>query len=262
MHPIPQIKHPSGRMLDNNDSAIKYIELILENNHPEDFPPLPLPEGFHFTMYQPGDEIPWMEIETSAREFVTHEEGVEAWKRYYGGKEQELSERMFFVETLEGQKVATATAYYEPEDTSGAGWLHWVAVRREFQGRGLARPLIAQALCRLAQLGYSSVKIPTQTNTWLAAGIYLDFGFHPFPPNLQESLEGYRILKTITNHPALDVIDPAEPEEIWDWENVALEEKLRRAHPDLIHYKVWKDKGILSYCAGGETAEARLSEIK
>ena len=110
---------------------------------------------------------------------------------------------MYFIETSAGRKVGTATAYYEPADRSGAGWLHWVAVHRDYQGKGLARPLIAQALNRLVQLGYSSIKIPTQTNTWLAASIYLDFGFHPFPPNLEKNLEGYRILKTITDHPAL-----------------------------------------------------------
>lgn len=256
---FPAVRHPLGRLPDNNDSALKYYELILENNHPEAFRPLPLPEGFHFSTFQPGDEEEWIAIETSAREFVTRREGLEAWQHYYGGREEELPGRMYFVETETGEKVATATAYYEPEDLSGAGWLHWVAVRREYQGRGLARPLIAQALYRLAQLHYPSVKIPTQTNTWLAASIYLDFGFHPFGPNLERNLEGYRILKTLTSHPALHDIEPASPGDLWDMENVRLEEKLRMEHPDLIHYKVWKEKGILSYITENGAFEKNIA---
>lgn len=131
------------------------------------------------------------------------EEGESAWKRYYAGKEKELENRMFFVETTDGEKVATATAFYEPRDLSGAGWLHWVAVKREYQGKGIAKALISHTLHRLKELGYPSIKIPTQTNTWVATRLYLDFGFRPVPQNAVDSQIGYGILKTLTNHPAL-----------------------------------------------------------
>ena len=105
----------------------------------------------------------------SAREFVLEEEGEMAWKNYYGGREEELTDRMLFIEDSSGEKVATATAFYDSRDTSGAGWLHWVAVKRTQQGKGLARPLISKALHRLTELGYTDIKVPTQTNTWVAA---------------------------------------------------------------------------------------------
>lgn len=44
---------------------------------------------------------------------MSYEQGVEAWDKYYGGKEAELIERMVFIEDAEGRKVATATAYYD-----------------------------------------------------------------------------------------------------------------------------------------------------
>ena len=97
-----------------------------------------------------------------------------AWKNYYGGREEELTDRMLFIEDSSGEKVATATAFYDSRDTSGAGWLHWVAVKRTQQGKGLARPLISKALHRLTELGYTDIKVPTQTNTWVAAKLYLD----------------------------------------------------------------------------------------
>ncbi len=199
---------------DNHDSRIKYYEILLYNDNPQKIKEYPLPNGYRFVYYKNGDRDSWIEIEKSAKEFETYEEGLRAWEKYYGGHESELGERMFFVEAENGEKVATATAYYEPRDASGAGWLHWVAVRRDFQGKGLARPLISHTLLRLAELGYKTFKIPTQTTTWVAARLYLDFGFKPIPENAVSSYEGYRILRTLTGHPALEEFPPCKFEDI------------------------------------------------
>lgn len=199
---------------DNHDQRIKYYEILLYSDNVCSFKEYPLPEGFRFVYYSYGDRDKWIEIEKSAKEFETYEQGLAAWNKYYGGKENELYNRMLFIETEDGEKVATATAYYEPRDKSGAGWLHWVAVRRDFQGRGLARPLISHTLVRLAQLGYKTVKIPTQTTTWVAAGLYLEFGFKPVAENAVNSYEGYRILRTLTNSPVLSDFPPCELRDI------------------------------------------------
>ena len=192
---------------DNHDDRIPYYELLLERTL-EDLPQLLLPEGYRFVFYRPGDRDAWIDIEKSAKEFSTYEQGLEAWNRYYGDREYELAERMVFVENTNGEKVATATAFYDitNRDKSGAGWLHWVAVRREHQGKGLSKPLIAYVLGLMRELGYSHAKIPTQTTTWLACKIYLDFGFAPIPQNAVNSRDGWRIIKALTNHAALDEI--------------------------------------------------------
>lgn len=191
-------------VFDNHDSRIRYVHLLLERDL-ENLPQYPLPEGYRFVFYRDGDRDAWIEIEKSAREFETTEQGLDAWQRYYAAHEAELLGRMVFVVNAAGQKVATATAFYDVtgEDRSGDGWLHWVAVRREEQGRGLSKPLIAYTLSRLRELGYTHAKIPTQTNTWLACKIYLDFGFRPVPENAVESRLGWQILKRLTGHPAL-----------------------------------------------------------
>lgn len=77
--------------------------------------------------------------------------------RYFADHLDILPGRMFFIENYKGEKVATATAYYDiyGRDNSGDGWLHWVAVRRDYQGKGLSKPLITYALNILHQLGHS-----------------------------------------------------------------------------------------------------------
>lgn len=201
---------------DNHDDRIAYYELLLEKSTLEDIPEYPLPEGYRFVFYKPGDRDTWIEIEKSAKEFVSWEQGIESWNRYYAGKDSELIDRMVFVENAFGEKVATATAFYDiyGRDQSGAGWLHWVAVKREYQGRGLSKPLISYVLRLMNGLGYTHGKIPTQTNTWLACRIYLDFGFTPIPANALHSRTGWKIIKTLTDHPALAAFDYADEMEM------------------------------------------------
>ena len=200
---------------DNHDERIKYYELMLERDL-EGILHFPLPEGYRYVFYQEGDRDQWIDIEKSAREFTSYEQGLEAWNRYYGGREDTLTNRMVFIEDADGRKVATATAYYDVRgiDKSGDGWLHWVAVRREYQGRGLAKPLITHVLDIMRDLGYTHAKIPTQTTTWLACKIYLDLGFCPVPENAVHSRDGWRIVKTLTDHEALKEFETAKADEI------------------------------------------------
>lgn len=195
---------------DNHDERIKYYELLLERDLDE-LPQFPLPEGYRFVFYQPGDRDAWIAIEKSAKEFTDYAQGLEAWNRYYAGQEEMLPGRMVFIENADGEKVATATAYYDVtnRDKSGSGWLHWVAVRREYQGKGLSKPLISHVLGILRKLGYTHAKIPTQTTSWLACRIYLDFGFLPIPENAVHSKSGWEIIRALTNHAALSSFEPA-----------------------------------------------------
>ncbi|MDE7176239.1 MAG: GNAT family N-acetyltransferase [Lachnospiraceae bacterium] len=109
---------------------------------------------------------------------------------------------------FEGEKVATATAFYDinGRDTSNDGWLHWVAVKREYQGKGLSKPLITYVLRVMNQLGHAHAKIPTQTNTWLACKVYMDLGFLPIKENLKHNCEGWRMIKALTGHSALQTL--------------------------------------------------------
>ena len=201
--------------LDNHDSRIKYYELLLERDL-DNIPSLPLPDGYRFVFYKDGDRDDWIAVEKSAKEFSSYEQGLEAWNKFYGDRENTLYNRMVFIENANREKVATATAYYDitGRDSSGSAWLHWVAVRRDYQGRGLAKPLISHVLGLMREFGYTHAKIPTQTTTWVACKVYLDFGFLPLPQNAVNSREGWRIMKALTNHPALIGFDAAAVDEM------------------------------------------------
>lgn len=99
--------------LDNHDSRLKYYHLFMTMPAETEIPHYDLPAGYSFTTYAPGDRDTWIEIEKSAKEFSTFEEGVDAWQRYYGKHEDVLPDRMFFIVDPNGKKVATATAFFD-----------------------------------------------------------------------------------------------------------------------------------------------------
>ena len=201
--------------LDTHDGRIRYYELMLQADI-TGMEEIPLPAGYSYAFYQDGDRDAWIDIEKSAKEFSTYEEGLDAWGRYYADHTAELYDRMVFVVNAAGEKIATATAFYDIRgiDQSGDSWLHWVAVRREWQGKGLSKPLISHVIQVMKQLGYTRAKIPTQSTTWLAVKVYLDLGFRPIEKNYIRCRDGWRIVKRLTDHPALKDLDPAGDDEI------------------------------------------------
>lgn len=201
--------------LTNHDPRIRYYELMLRGEI-MDMPEIPLPAGYHYETYRDGDRDVWIEIEKSAKEFDTYEQGLDAWKRYYADRTNELPGRMVFVVNEAGEKVATATAFYDIRgmDQSADGWLHWVAVRREDQGKGLSKPLISHVIQIMKALGQTHCKIPTQTTTWVAVKVYLDLGFLPIEKNLVNSRDGWCIIKRLTDHPALSELEASKDEDV------------------------------------------------
>lgn len=222
-------------MRENVCKTLKYYDLILYHNL-MNLPAYSLPEGYSFRFYQPGDEENWLEIEASAREFLCPEEGREAWQRYYGGKEEKLKSRMLFVMDAKGNPVATATAFDDQKDEA-AGWLHWVAVRREHQGKGISKPLVYKALQILKEMGYPYACVPTQTTTWLAVKVYLDCGFIPW----KGEAEGWRIIRTLTNHPKLQEYSLLTKQEIYDPVMLDMEKQVYTLFPDAVDFSIWTE---------------------
>lgn len=199
----------------NHDSRLRNFNLVLERDL-EYFPQNSLPDGYHFTFFQEGDRDDWITIEQSAKVFDSYEEGLDAWKKYYYENENMLTERMVFIENEAGQKIATATAYFGEKDNSESGWLLWVAICREYQGRGLSKPLLTFTLNIMKDIGHTHVKVVTQTITWLACKTYLEFGFVPNQANMVESRDGWRMIRTLTNHPVLEDFERMRMEDMID----------------------------------------------
>ena len=201
---LDHLPAPEPGNYETHDDSLCYIDLLFEGEL-NNIPHFELPEGYRFVSYSNGDKEAWIDIELSSKEILSREHGEECWQRYYGNAGSELPQRMFFIEDKAGNKIATATAFYDihGKGKPGEGQLHWVAIKEEAQGRGLSKPLITYVLGVMKELGYTSVKIHTQTNTWLACKVYFDLGFRPETESITENRAGWKMIELLTGRKML-----------------------------------------------------------
>ena len=58
------------------DKSIPYHDVLMRRDAGKPLPVQPLPEGFHFVPFNPGDEMDWAEIETSVGEFASTDDAL------------------------------------------------------------------------------------------------------------------------------------------------------------------------------------------
>ena len=124
------------------DNTLKYSHLLFKKDL-ENINPIPLLEGYSFVFYQDGDEKDWIDIEVSSFEAINEVEGQEAWEEYYKINKDKLYNRLIFIiDNNTQEKIATATAYFNTwTNDESEGYLHFVAIKKEYQGKKLAKPL-------------------------------------------------------------------------------------------------------------------------
>jgi GNAT superfamily N-acetyltransferase len=169
------------------------------------FPVLELPAGYRFRGYREGDEATWTYLQAAAEPYV--EVTPELFGREFGADRDALHDRMFFVETVGGEAVASITAWWERDRHSPAerGRIHWVVVHPDHQRRGLTKPMMTRAMQRLAR-SHPSAMLGTSTGRTWALKVYLDFGFHPDPDELESKPEvaaAWRNVQERLDHPLL-----------------------------------------------------------
>ncbi|MBI4979705.1 MAG: GNAT family N-acetyltransferase [Spirochaetes bacterium] len=136
------------------------------------------PEGFRFRMYTPGDIDDWVELYRSAD--IHNKITPELFRNEFGSDETVIAQRMLFlVDATDGRMAGTSTAWHDTGADASLGRVHWVAIRPELQGQGLAKPLLAQTLMTLKMLGHTRAYLITSTARIPAITLYLKFGFYP-----------------------------------------------------------------------------------
>lgn len=158
---------------------MKRLRLKMVRNDLADIPNYSLPEGFTFRLFEKGDENIWARIETSVGEFESEEAALERFRTEFGNHLEEMAERCLFIENDLGEAIATITAWYGDLRGKVEGRIHWVGVLPAYQGRGLAKPLLSEAMNRLAQ-HHDSAYLTSQTTSYQAINLYLNYGFEPY----------------------------------------------------------------------------------
>lgn len=176
----------------------------------KDLPDVAPPEGFSIRLYRPGDGPLWVDIVRSAERFLTIND--DRFDREFGHDLESLGDRMHFLSAPSGLEVGTATAWYwKDADGDGLtyGLVHWVAVRPEWQGRGLGKPLLSVVMRRLAR-SYDRALLNTSSGRIPALKCYLDFGF---VPNMAKdrAAEAWSHVRSVLGHPTLMAMEDLAP---------------------------------------------------
>ena len=226
------------------DNTIRYYELFMKYDDLSNYKNYELPEGFHYEFFKPGDEEEWGRIHIESGEFTSIERGLKHFHDFYDYFIDELDKRcVFIVDSNTGEKVGTATvSLLEEKEYGYDAAIDWVAIKKDYQGRGLAKPLISKFMDIAKDNGHTSLILHTQTNTWLAAKLYLDYGFEILN---KDEVIGWSILRTLVDHDKLKDYNILSNEEILDMRNVEIERLLTEMYgTDEFNYSVWYKDGF------------------
>lgn len=162
------------------DKSVPYAGLYMRRKAGTPAPLYDLPGGYGFQTFRAGDEGNWASIETSVLEFDGEFSALMYFNEKFMPFSGELSRRCLFIENERGEKVATATAWWDEIETRRYPWLHWVAVKPRFQGIGLGKALVSKVTELMIELeGDMDFYLHTQTWSYKAIGVYKAHGYQP-----------------------------------------------------------------------------------
>lgn len=189
------------------DKSIKHFGVVMVKNRPARIN-IKLPEGYRFVTYNKGDETHWADIEMSVGEFDNRDDALSYFSKEFKEDYEALEKRCLFIEDSGGEKVATTTAWKGTLAGDSASRLHWVAVKPEYQGLGLCKCLIQEALKVYDSLNENlSIYLTTQTWSYKAINIYLQYGFTPYDDGKSGKFKGSQDDYEINFHKAWSIIN-------------------------------------------------------
>ena len=182
---------------------MKHIPLKMKRADLEHIPEYQLPEGYTIRFFERGEENIWARVETSVDEFKDEAAALAHFEKEFSPFVDQMTRRCLFIENSVGEVIGTTTAWYGilAGEQNVTGRIHWVAVVPEYQGKKLAKPLLAKAMKLLADY-HDSAYLTSQTTSYQAVNMYLNFGFEPYMTN-DIDIEAWQLLEEVLDRKIL-----------------------------------------------------------
>jgi beta-glucuronidase len=149
--------------------------LLMVREHMREIPQVQLPEGYTMRGMRIEDIGVWTDIERDAEEYFTVRDSL--FMDQFGDDLPSIGHRCFILRDPRGLGVGTISAWYN-RDFRGQDWgrIHWVALRRSHQGRGLGKAMLTHAMNVLAK-HHDRAYLDTDTRRVAAVALYRKYGF-------------------------------------------------------------------------------------
>lgn len=153
------------------------MEVTMFRQNMGNIPQYPLPDGYAMRPYQSGDIQHWLDFHIPLFDKGDITEAL-FW-REYGRDEALLAQRQYYM--THGETVMGSISAWFGDEARGTelGRVHWVVLREDYRGKGLAKPLMSFVLNRLKALGHTQAYLDSDSALIPALSLYLQFGFEP-----------------------------------------------------------------------------------
>lgn len=183
-------------MKNDFESVIKeQLSVAMYRENLDDIPQFLLPAKVSIRPFQAGDDKTWFNIQSATDRYSTFTS--ESFQKTLGTDISLLKERVRFLTDSENNAIGTSSAWFYDLNGQHYGLVHWVAIVPEWQGCGLAKPLMSTICNLLKELGHDKGLLHTQSMRYPAIKLYSRLGFIPFIRNEKEQIAWDVILDKI-----------------------------------------------------------------
>jgi len=163
------------------DKSVDYKSIIMKMEYSkiQDIAMPKLPGGYSLRLFEKGDEDHWARVEASVLEFDSPNSAKDYFEKEYMPDLDELYKRCWFVLNPEGMPIATANSWFANSGLGHKALLDWVAVCPDYQGLGIGRAVVSQAVKNFREVeAGNDIWLHTQTWSHVALKLYHSLGFN------------------------------------------------------------------------------------
>ena len=180
------------------DTSVPHVPVLMVLDDYEPVADVELPAGYRFAAWEPRFREPWVRLHVLLGQLPSYDEGLAYFERTYESDPAALERQMILVVDEKDELVGTSSLWRGDHFGEPRLRVHWVGVSPDHQGRGLARALMLETIRLYDELvpsGEPPLYLTTQTESWVACGMYLKLGFVPYvgpmPPNFSADPETF-----------------------------------------------------------------------